>query len=207
MKLKKKNYNINILINNAAKGLGPFEISQDGFEIAFQTNHLAHFLLTQLLLSNLRKNKARIINISSLASESARIKFRLFKTNGSTSFPLALYAQSKLCNVIFTNELARRYGNDIISYAVHPGIVSTEAARYATFAVKLFFNTVFIFSKKPFEGAQTSIFATLCDKNSIPNGSYLQDCAIKVNPNPLAHDIELAKKLWDTSEEYIAAFK
>lgn len=205
VEIERRRYNINILINNAAVMMCPYSMTKDGFEIQFQTNHLSHFLLVQLLLPNLRKNKARVVNVSSLASERGKILFESLKTDGKPRSFQALYAQSKLCNVLFTMELAKRYGNDITSYSLHPGVINTELARYLG-PLSIIKIVGYLLFKTPFQGAQTSLFAALCDRNEIPNGTYLADCAIKANPNPSTHDADLSKKLWEVSEEYIAKF-
>jgi len=106
---------------------------------------------------------------------------------------MELYQQSKLCNVLFTNELARRYPNKITTYSLHPGLVYTEIARNMSYQKLVNFFMWFI-AKTPFQGSQTSIFAALCDKNEIPNGSYLSNCAVKENSNPLTRDLALQKK-------------
>jgi len=204
--IEKRKYQINILINNAAVMMCPNAITKDGFEIQFQTNHLAHFLLVQLLFPNLKRNKARIVNVSSLASERGQLRTESLKTDGSPRTPQALYSQSKLCNVLFTNELARRYGYDITTYSLHPGVINTELARHVG-PMAIVKSIGFFLFKTPFQGAQTSLFAALCDKNEVRNGSYLADCVLKYNPNPLSHDEDLGKKLWDISEEYVAKYK
>jgi len=203
---QQKKIQCNYLINNAGIFCAPHDLTKDGFELQFQVNHLGHFLLVSLLMDNLIKNNARVINVSSDSSEKGKINFDSFKTDGKPADVMELYQQSKLCNVLFTKELARRYPNKIISYSVHPGLVYTEIARYYPYP-KLANIVMWFIAKTPFQGSQTSIFAALCDKNEIPNGSYLSNCAVKENSNPLTRDLALQKKLWETSEEYVSIYK
>jgi len=194
VEFQKKKIQCNYLINNAGVFCPPHNLTKDGIEVQFQVNHLGHFLLVSLLQDNLMKNNARVINISSSFSEKSKINFDSFKTDGKPATLTDLYAQSKLCNVLFTNELARLYKNKIISYSVDPGLVNTDVFRNLGYK-KLLSIPMWLFTKTPFQGAQTSIFAVLCDKNEIPNGSYLNNCAVKENSNPLTRDLALQKKI------------
>jgi len=198
----KRHYECSILINNAGVMMCPHSITNDGFEIQFQTNHLAHFLLVNLLLKNLRRNKARIVNVSSMASHSGNINFNLWKTDGKPKSTTQLYQQSKLANVLFTYELVRRYGNDISSYSLHPGVINSELARHFT-GVDIIRPIIGLAMKTNFQGAQTNLYAALVDKSEVENGSYLGDCKIKYNPNRAIRDLDLQKKLWDESEQVL----
>jgi len=121
---------LDVLINNA--GLMPFEqqYTQDGFEMQFGVNYLGHFLLTHLLLPVLNKSpEARIIHVSSLGHFPGRINFDAFRGRKFYLLGLPSYAQSKLANVLFSNELSRRLPRNITSNAVHPGFVDSEFFR------------------------------------------------------------------------------
>jgi len=192
VEFQQKKIQCNYLINNAGIFCAPHNLTKDGFEVQFQVNHLGHFLLVSLLMDNLIKNNARIINVSSTASEKGKINFDSFKTDGKPATVMELYRQSKLCNMLFSKELARRYPNKIISYSVDPGLVNTDIARNISYQ-KLVNISMWLFAKTPSQGSQTSIFAALCDKNEIPNGSYLCNCAVKENNNPLTRDLALQK--------------
>lgn len=176
----------------------PYDITKDGFELVFQTNHLSHFLLTQLLLPSLLERKGRIINVSSRGAERYHkpINFQFdFHFDGKGKFEqVELYSRSKLCNVLFTHELVKRYP-ELICYSVHPGVVLTELGRQFGLGYKLM-KPLLIGCKTPQEGAQTTVFAVLCDTNSVPNGSYLSDCAPTKVKNCKAYDEQLQSDLW-----------
>jgi len=168
------------------------------------TNHLGHFYLTQLLIENLKKNKARIVNVSSLGHQFCN-KFDFDNIKGPCEMHNVyyLYGRSKLANILFTNELQRRYGADgIVSYSLHPGNVATELARHFTLYNFLGFIRHIFLMKTPWEGCQTTLFACLCDANQAKPGSYLADCAVKT-PTSNARDQDYGKKLWDVSEKYV----
>ena len=125
---------IDILINNAGKMGGSRQVTKDGFESQFQTNHLGHFLLTHLLIDKLvaSKNKPRLINLSSSGHEAGRID--LEDLNSEKSYRVdgfGPYADTKLMNILFTKSLAEKYAGKLNTYAVHPGVVQTELGRYS----------------------------------------------------------------------------
>jgi len=157
-------------------------------------------------MDNLNKNKARIINISSSASNYGKLHFDLFKMDGKSETVQNLYRQSKLCNVLFTNELAKRYGNKITTYAVDPGLVNTNISHHVSYR-PIVKRVMWWIAKTPIQGSQTAIFAVLCDKNDVPNGSFLKECAVTENTNPLTKDLALQKKLWETSEDFVSVYK
>ena len=117
---------IDILVNNAGIGFTKPEKTKDGFEIQFGVNHLGHFLLTLLLLDKLKQSKsiARIINVSSGIYSKGKINFD--DINSEMNYdPIKAYSQSKLANVLFTHELAKRMkGTNIRVYVLHPGLLS-----------------------------------------------------------------------------------
>ena len=120
---------IDVLVNNAGVYMNEARLSRDGFEMTFAVNHLAPFLLTHLLLPRLRESSApRIVNVSSMAHSSVSIDRAALDTIATTKGfePYASYAASKLANVLFTVELARRLGPPFAVNALHPGVVSTK---------------------------------------------------------------------------------
>jgi len=162
---------------------------------------LGHFLLTQLLLDNIIKNKGRIINVSSRAHTRVD-KFDLdaITTDNSNRTESSLYCQSKLANVMYTRELQKRYGDKgIISYSLHPGVVWTELGRHFNPTLLAIVGPVMPYVlKNSVEGAQTSVFAALCDPKEIPPGSYLSDC--DVAPEHLLATVDcLRDELWEAS--------
>ncbi len=123
---------IDILINNAGIMIPPYTKTEDGFEIQFGVNHLAHFLLTNLLLERMKESPAaRIVNVSSLAHQYGKINFDDLQSEVSYSRVWA-YSQSKLANVIFTRSLAARLRDspNVTTYSLHPGSVDTELQRH-----------------------------------------------------------------------------
>ncbi|KAF8095938.1 hypothetical protein N665_0320s0065 [Sinapis alba] len=201
---------LNILINNAGVMACPFMLSKDNIELQFATNHLGHFLLTKLLLDTMKntsresKREGRIVNLS---SEAHRFSYpegvRFDKINDKSSYSsIPAYGQSKLCNVLHANELARQLKEDeanITANSLHPGAIMTSLWRYfnsylagAVSAVaKYFIKTV------P-QGAATTCYVALNPQVAGVTGEYFTDCNI-AKPLALAKDLELAKKVWDFS--------
>ncbi|XP_071962126.1 retinol dehydrogenase 11-like [Antedon mediterranea] len=205
---------LDILINNAGVMCCPQWETEDGFDMQFGTNHLGHFLLTNLLLDMLKESPAaRIINLSSLAHiapkqlplDDLNFKKRSFNT-------ITAYSESKLANVLFTKELAKRLkGTTVTSYAVHPGAVDTELLRYITdtwpivrFIVPLQQLVLRTLCKTSEQGAQTTIYCAVMPGIEKESGSYYSDCALKKS-SPLSYDEDLATKLWDVSCEMVGA--
>ena len=122
---------LDLLVNNAALMISPLTRTKQGFELQFGTNHLGHFLLTNLLLDLLKKaNKSRIVCVSSIAHTWCNINWQDINWEKSYN-PVMAYGQSKLANVLFTNELAKRLENTgVYAYSLHPGSVQTELLRY-----------------------------------------------------------------------------
>ena len=160
----------------------PDSETEDGFEMTMGANHFGHFLLTNLLLPLLRKAKtastknksnARVVNVSSLVHSMGEIDFddiNYTKKKEKGSFqPIEAYYRSKLANVLFTKELARRLREEEVStvntYALHPGIINTGIGRHLKTAhpiLGFFLNTIFFpLSKTPNFGAQTSLYCCL----------------------------------------------
>lgn len=205
---------IHYLINNAGVMNCPHAVTKDGYEIQFQVNHLSHFLLTQLLMQNLQQNKARVINVASRASERINhMRLDRIQSSGKEDAisPMFLYRQSKLCNIFFTQQLQRCH--QLQSLSVHPGVVFTDLFRYQIHPIVQTALTplLWLFLKSPKEGAQTTIYATLCpidtpqSKWNVPNGSYMADCSLR-KKNPLAFQKDLEDSLYFTSMNAIQPF-
>ena len=140
---------IDILLNNAGVMTCPELRTEEGFEMQIGTNHFGHFLLTNLLMSLLKKAApgARIVNVSSLAHEGGQIYWEDINFEKTPYDPLKAYQQSKLANILFTKELARRgEGSGVNSYALHPGVIHTELGRH----IKDAYGTVAYYMVKPF---------------------------------------------------------
>ena len=137
-RLKSRLEKVDILLNNAGVMACPLTRTEDGLEMQIGTNHFGHFLLTNLLLPLLRKGcqGTRVVTVSSLAHTSGKMHWDdiNFDKNISSYIPMRAYGQSKLANVLFSNELAiREAENGINSYSLHPGVVATDLWRHFTF--------------------------------------------------------------------------
>jgi len=216
---------IDVLLNNAGIMAVPFEKTKDGFESQMGTNHLGHFLLTELLFDAISEgSNPRIVNVSSSAHRLGKLKtgdineLNVSKENYS---PWTVYGNSKLANLLFTNELVRRLKlvNSNITVAVaHPGYANTNLQLVAAtkrsgirksveLAVTKLMNI--ILGQSAANGALPQIAA--CTWVDIQSGDYLGPRGLfesrgkpkKVKMNKAAQDIELAKRVWRTSEELL----
>ena len=200
---------LDILINNAGISMAEIDITEDGFEIQFQVNHLGHFLLTQMLIDLLKKSApSRIINVSSLAHQWANISD--FENSVKTRDYSATtgYRMSKLANIAYTKELSRRYSHShVTAYSLHPGMVLTEIGRYFFLkypyvgkAVNILEPLLRIPFKNSKEGAQTTICCAVEEGLEKFSGEYFSDCAVS-KPSKDAGDDDFAKRLWDFSKK------
>ena len=194
---------IDVLINNAGLA-GRRGVTKDGFELAFGTNHLGHFLLTVLLAPKLRAGKqARIVNVASKAHYDAKgIDFDRLRQSTRSVTGLPEYAVSKLANVLFTKELARRLGpTGVHSYSLHPGVVASDVWRSVPWGVRSLMK-LFMISNE--DGAKTTLYCATSRDVADHDGRYYDKCAEKV-PSALADDPELSRALWEKSVEYAGA--
>lgn len=196
-------HRLDVLVNNAGLA-GSRGKTTDGFELIIGTNHLGPFLFTLLLLPRLRESApARIVNVSSGSHYDAKsIPFERFRDRTWTTTSLEEYAISKLCNVLFTKELARgRAGEGVTSYALHPGVVATDIWREVPFLVRPLVKLFMISSE---EGAKTQLHCATSPERADEDGLYYTKCRPK-KPNPLAEDEALAKELWERSVAWTGA--
>ncbi|QSS98822.1 SDR family oxidoreductase [Pontibacillus sp. ALD_SL1] len=194
---------LDVLINNAGVVNTKRIETMDGFEGMMGINHLGHFLLTNLLLEPLQNAKqGRIVVVSSGAYKAGKIHFDNPHLHNQFSV-IKGYGQSKLANLLFTRELARRLqGTSITVNAIHPGAVSTSlgVSRETGFGSTIH-KLLRPFFQTPAEGADTAIYLAT-DPNVTSSGSYYY----KRKPTPLkknAKDDEVAKRLWEWSEEEV----
>nr|XP_057908713.1 retinol dehydrogenase 12 isoform X1 [Doryrhamphus excisus]XP_057908714.1 retinol dehydrogenase 12 isoform X1 [Doryrhamphus excisus] len=195
---------LDILINNAGVMMCPKWLTEDGFETQFAVNHLAHFLLTNLLLHKLKSSApSRVVTVSSIAHRGGRINFDdLFFTKRPYS-SLESYQQSKLANVLFSRELARRLrGSGVSSFCLHPGVIRTELSRHVEgwfpFLGAILRLPSLLFMKTPWQGCQTSLYCAVTPGLEGQSGSYFSDCAVK-EAAPEGRDDEVASRLWRES--------
>ncbi|XP_051541518.1 dehydrogenase/reductase SDR family member 13 isoform X2 [Myxocyprinus asiaticus] len=202
----KRESRLDILINNAGLVLGGK--TKDGFGKIFGVNHLGHFLLTVLLLERLKEcGPSRVVTVSSMAHLWGKIDFNCINTHkdlgfgNSTMNLLKLYADSKLCNILFTYELAKRLKDtNVTCYSLHPGAIKTEIGRHSSIWWQLFMIPIFLlFFKDVDAGAQTSLYCALQEGLEPLSGSYFSSCAVQKVPAK-ARDDAAARKLWEVSE-------
>lgn len=204
---QRRKLNCDILVNNAGVMMCPWSKTEDGFEVQFGTNHLGHFLLVKLLLPVLLKCKARVVNVSSLGHIFAKpyTNFEEMAHPSEASYDKTIsYGYSKMANILLTTELQRRYGDQgLTSYAVHPGSVQTELARFFPSFVQAAFHSRFssLLVKEATEGAQTSVYCAI--DPSAKAGAYFTDCQT-VACSAEASDSKRAADLWEWSEKAVA---
>jgi len=190
--------NLHILINNAGVWFSKREVTIDGFEKNFAINHLAHFLLTNMLLETLKSTKnSRIISVSSEAHRFATINFN--DIQGEKSFnSFKAYGQSKLANIFFVRKLADILeGTSTTANCLHPGIVSTQLFNKMGGIMKNIFG---LFMIPPEKGAQTSIFLATSEEVNNVSGGYFRNKKLSKS-TPYSYNMEIADKLWKVSME------
>lgn len=201
--IKKDHTQIDVLINNAGGVFPDFKLSEDDLEMTIATNHFSQFLLTNLLLDLVKKSDyARIVNVSSDSHYNGKIDFESFRKNKGY-FIMKAYAQSKLANVLFTQELAERLsGTHVTANSLHPGFVKTnignkDTSWYAS-AVWSFITSIGAISVE--KGAETSVYLASSPEVKGIGGRYFTKCKEK-KPGKLTFDKALQKELWHVSEQ------
>lgn len=199
---KEKFSHLDVLVNNAGAFFNSRRATPYGVEMTFLVNHLASFLLTNLLIESIQCSKsARIINVSSDAHKYGNINFNDLKFS-SFYFGFLAYARSKLANLLFTYELDRRLeGSDVTVNALHPGHVATDIWR-TNFSIfgSLLKKTMGYFSLSPEEGADNSIYLASSQEVDGVSGKYFVERE-QFPSSPMSCDPELAKELWEQSEK------
>jgi len=209
---KKRESALHVLINNAGVMMpDPKALTKDGYDLQFGVNVLGHYYLTVLLLDSLKAaasapgaQPSRVVNLSSaghlfspginwdtLRDGKARQKMPLFE----------LYNQSKFANVVFSSELAKRYGDQgIVSTSLHPGLIISDLGRDMSRGIVRFIG---LFSYDAAKGALTSLYAASAPENVNANGKYFVAWARKAEPNPKTLDPQTGEKLWSWCEEQV----
>jgi len=193
---------IDVLINNAGVFPPVLRVTADGFEEQIGVNHLGHFLLTNLLLERLAASApARVVTVSSMMHAGGAIDFASFRSPAKYDATGA-YRQSKLANVLFANELARRTeGRRIASNSLHPGGVAAEIARDAAWWMRAGIRLV---GMSPEKGARTSVLLASAPEHEATTGQYFVSSRAK-EPAAAALDRGLAGRLWDESAKLVGA--
>ena len=198
---------IDVLINNAGAYHTTRHLSPDWIESTWAVNHIAPFLLTNLLLERLKASApARIITTASQAHMSARIPFddldgeRAYAQRHIAGPGFIRYAQSKLANVLFTAELARVLaGTGVTANCFHPGMVATGITRELTGAARISMSVIDAFTRRPKHGAETLVWLADSPEVDGVTGGYFVDKR-RVVPSAEAQDTDVARRLWDLSE-------
>jgi NAD(P)-dependent dehydrogenase (short-subunit alcohol dehydrogenase family) len=193
---------LDVLINNAGLFSPRYRLSADGIELTFAVNHLAPFLLTNLLLDRLKASaSARIVTVASEAHRRNRIDI------GDLTRPrdwtmMRAYGRSKLCNILFNRELASRLDpNEIVATCLHPGMVATGIGQRGGL-IELGWRVLKPFMISPEKGAETPVFLATVPDAKFFHGGYVIRKAL-AQPDPTALDSDLARRLWDESARLV----
>jgi NAD(P)-dependent dehydrogenase (short-subunit alcohol dehydrogenase family) len=201
---KKRHPRLDVLLNNAGAMFVSRQLSADGIEMTFALNHLNYFLLTVLLLDTLKvSGPARIVNVSSNSHRGGKINFDDLQLKKGYN-GMGAYSQSKLANILFTYELARKLeGTRVTANTLHPGFVNTGFGKNNGGLVKFGMGLLRPIQRKPREGAQTSIYLASSPEVEGVTGKYFEDSKA-VPSSPASYNHAAAERLWQVSLEMIA---
>jgi NAD(P)-dependent dehydrogenase (short-subunit alcohol dehydrogenase family) len=194
---------IDVLVNNAGLALRDRLVTEDGFENTFAVNHLAYFLLTRLLQPTLLASApARVVNVSSEAHRWGSIRFD--DLMGEAAYDgWKAYAQSKLANVLFTYELARRLdGTGVTANCLHPGLVGTAFASRGPSLIRILSRLARPLLRSPASGAATSVYLASAPEVATVTGQYFAGRRAR-RSSPASYDRALAARLWGVSERLV----
>ncbi|KAI4456209.1 phosphatidylinositol-glycan biosynthesis class f protein-related [Holotrichia oblita] len=205
--INKNEERVDILVNNAGIILGNEDYTKDGIQTVLHVNHISPFLLTHLLIDKLKKSApSRIINVSSIAAKNANLSVKTIDKINLISrnfLNIAMYNDSKLCNILFTTELAKRLAQTGVTVnALHPGGVYTNILNSASGILKDVFTIIakwFFLTAE--EGAQTQIYLSVSNDVAGVTGGLFDKCK-QIDIYETAQDADLAVKVWEKSEEY-----
>lgn len=191
---------LHVLVNNAGVFMSRRELTIDGIEYTFAVNHLAPFLLTCLLLDRLKISApSRIITTSSVAHRQVKIDFDDLQMNNKKYNGIRAYGQSKLANILFTRELAKRLQHtDVTANCFHPGAVRTDLVRSSVYG--LTWKAASLFFISPQKGADTALYLASSGEVEGVNGEYFVKRK-QVRASDAAYDDNLAERLWKKSEQ------
>lgn len=197
---------IDVLVNNAGGIMGDRQLTEDGFEKTFQVNHLAPFLLTNLLLDKLITSKAKVIQTSSAAANLYGKGFNIKDLNNELHYePQHAYGHTKLANILFTRELDRRYrAKGLSAVAFHPGVVRSRFASDTTHYMRFLYHTPlkYLVTISPTKSARRLI--TLIEgeplKDWQPGEVYTKQKQMRVH---FKDDGSVARELWISSEQFV----
>lgn len=193
---------LDVLLNNAGGVFMTRQMTVDGYEHTFAVNHLAPFLLTNLLLDRLKADApARIITVSSMAHKGQRIHLDDLNQTKRGYSAWRAYGESKLANLLFTYALARRLeGSGVTANALHPGFVATNFAKNNGQMWQVFMNLARPFAISPERGAQTSIYLASSPEVASVSGRYFIQCK-PAQSSSASMDVDAQEGLWRLSEQ------
>jgi NAD(P)-dependent dehydrogenase (short-subunit alcohol dehydrogenase family) len=192
---------IDVLMNNAGAIFATRQVTGDAVELTFATNHIAYFVLTNLLLERVKATAgARVVCTASDAHKRAKLDFDdLTFAQGYSGF--AMYGRSKLMNILFTRELARRLqGTGVTANCLHPGFVNTRFGEAGGGLMSLALRGAKKFALTPEEGAKTLVYLASAPEVAGVSGQYFQDCK-QVSPSEEAQNDADARRLWEVSAQ------
>ncbi|HYZ00601.1 MAG TPA: SDR family oxidoreductase [Candidatus Binatia bacterium] len=195
--------NVDVLVNNAGAMYTRRQVTEDGFEQTWALNHLAPFLLTTLLLDRLRESApARIVTTSSDAHGGKQVPFDDLGAERSYD-GMRRYGQTKLANILFTSELARRLeGSEVTANCFHPGFVGTGFARNNGPLLRIGMSMARPFARSPERGADTLVWLVDSPDVAAETGGYFVDRR-RVTPSAAAQDTGAAERLWEVSQRQV----
>jgi NAD(P)-dependent dehydrogenase (short-subunit alcohol dehydrogenase family) len=193
---------IDVLINNAGAMFGSRKVTEDGLEMTFAVNHVAYFVLTHGLRDRLLAAApgARVVNTSSDAHKGNQIDFDDLQSSQDYR-AFRVYGRSKLCNILYTRELARRWaGTGITANSLHPGFVATRFGDQSGGAMSFVIRAAKTFAISPEKGAETILYLASSPDVAGVSGKYFYQCR-EATPTKEAQDDESARRLWQETEK------
>ena len=192
---------IDVLINNAGALFASRQLTPDGLELTFATNHMSYFVLTHGLRDRLRASApARVVNVASDAHKGEKLDFNDLQSARSYR-GLSVYGRTKLCNILFTRELARRWqGSGVTANSLHPGFVSTRFGDMSGGMLSWVVRAAKVFAISPEKGAETIVYLASSDQIAGATGLYYYKCR-PATPTREAQDDDTARRLWQESEK------
>ena len=197
---------LDVIVCNAGIMALPTLQQAHGTELQLFTNHVGHFLLVTGLLDRLAEDGGVVVVSSSAHRQAPASGIELDNLSGARDYTgWKMYGQSKLANILFAKELARRFaGTKKVAIAIHPGVIKTGLSRNMHPVIDFLWGAVSpLFLKSVEQGAATEVYAAVHPGAAVLNGSYLADCNLQT-PRPDAEDATLSKALWEATEKLAA---
>jgi NAD(P)-dependent dehydrogenase (short-subunit alcohol dehydrogenase family) len=203
---KSRHDRLDVLVNNAGVYVPDRHVTADGLEETFGLNHLGYFLFTKELLDVIQATpQARIVNVSSDAHRGARMRWEDLQFERTPYRAFQAYGQSKLANVLFTYELARRLeGTGVTANCLHPGVIGSGFGQTYGSALSILVKIARPFMLSPEEGARTSVYLASSPEVEGVTGKYFSKCK-PVKSNAISYDLQSQQKLWSLSEQLVKA--